>query len=176
MDTSTTDAQETTAVPPAEEAPTRTVQTPPPPPLGPSTWNLLYYGILAISLLIGLLTLLNGGQVLDALVRFFVALFGLSFLTIIFLVSVVIPLHVRRYERLVEAQKAALEAERQRQEMLARQQQQAEETLLFSAQTPASMPAQDEPSLAQGKVEDQNFDAHGLDDQASSLRRMVANA
>ncbi|RME66345.1 MAG: hypothetical protein D6790_00365 [Caldilineae bacterium] len=173
MNTSTTDAQETTSVPPVEEAPARDVQTPPPPPLGPSTWNFLYYGILVISFLIGLLTLLSGGQVFDALVRFFVALFGLSFLTIIFLVSVVIPLHVRRYERLVEAQKAALEAERQRQEQLASQQ---EEAPFFSAQTTGAMPAQDDSPLAQREAENHVLDEHGLDDQASSLRRMVANA
>jgi len=134
------------------------VEIPPPAPLGPSTWNTLYYAWLVITLLVGLGTILNGGLWQDAILRMFVTLLGGSFLTIAFLTFVIIPLHVKRYERLVEAQKAAQTAARQ------------------TAARPLSAPEEEtnDPSFAAEPSRPATPPAQRHDDQAASLRRMAA--
>lgn len=153
-------------------------QVPPPPPFGPATWNYVYYAILAFSLLIGLLTLLNGGGVLDALLRFFIALLGSAMLSVAFLTFVVIPLHVRRYERLVEAQRAA-QAEALEKQAQSRRSKSQRETVYPEPSVPDTEPLEDASTLDEAESSSAvpgHYPEPSHDDQASSLRRMVAGA
>lgn len=150
----------------AEESSALEFRDPPPAPMGPSTWNSLYYAWMVITLLVGLGTILNGGSWYSAIVRMFITLLGGSFLTIAFLTFVIIPLHVKRYEQLVEARKAAQAAARQK----AAEQQAAAEDESYD-QLPAMT---NEPSFASERPLPGTPPTPRHEDQAASLRRMAA--
>lgn len=142
------------------------VKIPPPAPMGPSTWNSLYYAWMFITLLVGLGTILNGGSWYSAIVRMFITLLGGSFLTIAFLTFVIIPLHVKRYERLVEARKAAQAAARQKA---------AEQQAAAESEADDWLPAMtNEPSFASERPLNGAPPTPRHEDQAASLRRMAA--
>jgi len=146
-------------------------ETPPPAPLGPSTWHTLYYACIAAAALVGLGTILNGGVWTDAVLRMFITLLGGSILVIAFLTFVIIPLHVSRYERLLAAQKKAQIAAREK-----RSRQQREEA--ENSTNDRTMRDDQEPVLtplsenSRSDSDAQTERAH--QDQAASLRRMAA--
>lgn len=82
----------------------------PPLAIGPSTWNKIYWAILATGFVVALATLAAGGSWLQAILRFFVVLFGLSFLAMAFVSTVIAPLQRRAYEEMLAARQAALAA------------------------------------------------------------------
>lgn len=146
---------------------------------GPTTWNYLYYAILGISTVIGMAAFVQTGEVTDGLFYFFFSLLGTAVLGIFFLSSVVIPLYMKHYERLVEARKAALRAaqiaaiERAEEERAQRQKyslgrhDQGEGGDLNAAfqETGDESELPSQPAIPA---------ANAVEDQASSLRRMVA--
>ena len=105
----------------------------------PETWAYLYWGILLASVTVGCLTLLNGGSISAAIVRFFLTLLGATFLGIVFLSAVVMPLHVKRYELL---QKQAQEEAEQRQAAARQAQAPPEEAALDEQPDELSAPGE----------------------------------
>lgn len=138
-------------------------------PFGPSTWNILYYLCIAITAFVGVGTILNGGMWIDALVRMFVTLLGGSMLVMAFITFVVVPLHVRHYENVAAAQKAARIAART-QEAQAREEKKNRTGRGNQAQ--AGEPAFDSEKKSPA---DTSFTERSHDDQAASLRRMAAD-
>lgn len=167
----------------------------PPIRFGPKEWNLLYYAILIFSLLVGLVTFVSGASVADALLRFLVTLFSSALLGISFLSFVVMPLHMKHYEALIKAQKEA--ARRKRAElqndnyfvdMEEMDEFEPEDSTSAEVTTDQEAPLDEDATdqdletiIALQRKLNPNFapsSASGqqpvVEDQASSLRRMVA--
>ncbi len=79
---------------------------------GPETWNLVYYAVLILSVGFGFVTYVVSGSLIDALLYFFITLVGTAFLGIAFISFVVMPLFMKHQERLREARRLAVLAER----------------------------------------------------------------
>ena len=151
------------------------VSSVPPFRFGPATWNLLYYAILGASLLVGFLALLNGAPAVDALLYFFVALIGTAFLGITFLSFVVAPLYIKSYERAVRARREAL----RRAKIMAIEREErmhAERYRGFPSQSDEGTEVEMDETFTQATdtVQPDGTASPVMEDQASSLRRMVA--
>lgn len=151
----------------------------PPFRFGPDSWNLIFYMILAVSLLFGFMAFASTGSWSDALLYFFISLLGTTFLSVSFLSFVIMPLFLKHRERVIAARKAAELATK------AAEIERAEQMLAERYRTrPASNQGAD-PSLHNQVVfsEQESPDAPvsaaqpaakpAVEDQASSLRRMV---
>lgn len=150
-------------------------------------WNLIYFGILAVSMLIGVSSYLNGDTVQVALLRFMVFFMVATALTMSFLAFVVVPLQMQRYKAVLQAKVA--EATKDEPD---RKAQSSPSTETGEADQDAPLPGDDvDPlgTLDAATVEDLDAmlelqDAYAqaqssphpgaTDDQASGLRRMVA--
>ena len=159
------------------------IEVPVVPPFwfGPKTWNLVYYGILAISIAFGLFSLVVSGSWLDALVYFFLTLLGTAFFGIAFISFVVMPLFLKHQERLREARRLAVLAEKAAEiEKAEREKAERFRTLRSSlANSPAatldtifSQPDGANEHIA--GVSPAKTAPPPVEDQASSLRRMMA--
>jgi len=151
---------------------------PPPAPFDPSTWKNFYYVCVVATIIVGLGTILNGGMWTDAIMRMFITLLGGAVLSIAFLTFVVVPLHVRRYEQLVAAQKAtkSKNATNGQDEVEAKTfaTHEAEEYTPVTAVSPGAVsPGEDNPGEDRTETQSERVQH---DDQASSLRRMAANS
>jgi hypothetical protein len=154
----------------------------PPFRFGPETWNWIYYAILGTSLLIGLLALLSSGSVVDALLFSFISLMGTAFLSIAFLSFVIMPLCVSHHRRMVEARRAAVLAskaaaieklEREKAERYRTTVAQFQDEVLSAGLFDNESSSKDRHKPATDSSRDSKPTA---EDQASSLRRMVAEA
>ncbi|MBI1293837.1 hypothetical protein GC175_02615 [bacterium] len=159
------------------------IEVPVVPPFwfGPQTWNLVYYGILAISVAFGLFSLVISGSWLDALVYFFLTLLGTAFLGIAFISFVVMPLFLKHQERLREARRLAILAERAAEiERVEREKAERFRTVRANlADAPAAtldnIFSQPEVNTDQtAAVSSPKAEPRSVEDQASSLRRMMA--
>jgi hypothetical protein len=150
----------------------------PPFRFGPDSWNLIYYMILGVSLLFGVLAFTSSGSLSDALLYFLVSLLGTTFLSVSFLSFVIVPLFLKHRERVLEARKAAVLAEKaaaiERHEQML-----AERHRIMTANLQAGAPDQNHSVLTgQEWAEEptsvpQSAAKPTVEDQASSLRRMV---
>lgn len=159
------------------------IEVPVVPPFwfGPQTWNLVYYGILAVSVAFGLFSLVISGSWLDALVYFFLTLLGSAFLGIAFISFVVMPLFLKHQERLREARRLTILAEKAAEiEKVEREKAERFRTLRANlADAPAATldtifsqsEVDAEPAAA---VASPNAAPQPVEDQAASLRRMMA--
>ncbi len=142
---------------------------------GPAAWNYLYYAILGLSMTIGFVAFVNTGDLATGLIYFFFSLLGTAILGILFLSSVVIPLCVKEYERGVAAHKAAIRAaqvaamERAKEERVANQEFAGRRSL-----TPPPTGLDEAFADVGTGPEAAKPEKAPVEDQASSLRRMVA--
>lgn len=159
------------------------IEVPVVPPFwfGPQTWNLVYYGILAVSVAFGLFALVVSGSWLDALVYFFLTLLGTAFLGIAFISFVVMPLFMKHQERLREARKLAALAEKAAAiEKVEREKAERFRTIRANlADSPAATldTIFGQPEVATDAtvaVSPPKAAPQPVEDQASSLRRMMA--
>lgn len=142
---------------------------------GPEAWNWLFYAALAVSFLFGFMALLNSGSVVDALLYFFISLLGTAILSISFVSFVLMPLCVKHHRRVVEAKRAAVLASRAA--AIAQYEREKSERYAILLSQLENDGAQ--PTTAGTETPDAHSgDAMGreaaVEDQASSLRRMVA--
>jgi hypothetical protein len=150
--------------------------------ISPATLNLYYYAILGISLSLSVATFVSSGSLYHALLYFFVSFMGTAFLGMAFLSFVIVPLCIKQHERAKEAQIAAIRAariatiERTEQEKAERFHMMMASNALAGGE---SSPQGAAPEAAGFKAEklktgEESTKAATVEDQAASLRRMMA--
>jgi len=153
----------------AEDTPQQKNNLPEVAPFGPPTWNILYYVCIAVTAFVGVGTILNGGMWTDALVRMFVTLLGGLMLVMAFITFVVVPLHVRHYENVATAQKAARLAAR------ANEEHAREEKRNQAGRSNPGLAGEFAFDSEPGSQTGGSHTERSHNDQAASLRRMAAD-
>jgi hypothetical protein len=149
--------------------------------ISPATLNLFYYAILGISLSLSVVSFVSSGSLYHALLYFFVSFLGTAFLGMAFLSFVIVPLCIKQHERAKEAQIAAIRAAR----IAAIERAEQEKAERFHIMMASNTLAGGESSLqgaapeaagvkAEKKMDGESSKAATVEDQAASLRRMMA--
>lgn len=177
---------ETVSIPaPSDSANSLSVQRRP----GPAEWNLIYFGILAVSMLVGVSSYVNGETVQVALLRFMVFFMVATALAMSFIAFVVVPLQLQRYRASLEERVAKAvnsEADRGAQSgSPASEEDRAMQNAVHSSDDVVSSEMYDTATVEDldtildlqneyAKAQSVDQPRESADDQASGLRRMAA--
>ncbi len=177
---------ETVSIPaPSDSANSLSVQRRP----GPAEWNLIYFGILAVSMLVGVSSYVNGETVQVALLRFMVFFMVATALAMSFIAFVVVPLQLQRYRASLEERVAKAvnsEADRGAQSgSSASEEDRAMQNAVHSSDDVVSSEMYDTATVEDldtildlqneyAKAQSVDQARESADDQASGLRRMAA--
>lgn len=156
---------------------------------GPAEWNLIYFGILAVSMLVGVSSYVNGETVQVALLRFMVFFMVATALAMSFIAFVVVPLQLQRYRASLEERVAKAvnsEADRGAQSgSSASEEDRAMQNAVHSSDDVVSSEMYDTATVEDldtildlqneyAKAQSVDQPRESADDQASGLRRMAA--